>query len=91
MANIAKVKNAEEVPTIINSIRIGKTVYVPGSEDELAKVMSKDQVERLTASGHIFGFGSPAPVEEEEVEVEGDDETGSGKRGRKPKDAPPAE
>ncbi len=45
---------------IIGSVRIGKTVFVAGQEDELAAVLSANDVERLTARGVISGFSAKA-------------------------------
>jgi len=83
MAKFAETNNVAEVPTIVGSVRINKTVYGPGSEAALAKVLTKDQVKRLTKAQVIFGFGAKAETEEAE-----DD---SLKRGRKPKGDPEGE
>jgi hypothetical protein len=80
MANFAETNNAAEVPTIIGSVRINKTVYGPGSEEALAKVLTKDQAKRLTKAQVIFGFGAKAETEETDDDAP--------KRGRKPKGDP---
>src|SRR5688572_626231 len=41
--------------TIIRGVRLGTTTYVPGMEGELAKVLSPEEAERLSAKGYLSG------------------------------------
>lgn len=56
---------AKETRKINQGVRIGKTVFVEGMEDELAKALSEKDVQRLTEKGHIEGF---VKVKEEKPE-----------------------
>lgn len=55
--------------TIHSSVRHGATVYTPGMEDELHKVLDKGSISRLTDAGVISGFGAKAHVEEVPAET----------------------
>ena len=49
---------------IHSGVRHGGTTYTEGMEDELAEVMSADQLQRLTDKGSISGnWGLPAEAE----------------------------
>lgn len=49
---------------IIRGVRLGTTTYVPGQEDELDKLLSADEVKRLSDKGYIQGkwSGTAAPA-----------------------------
>ena len=47
---------AKDLRKIYSGVRIGKTVFVEGMEDELEKVLSAADAQRLTEKGHIEGF-----------------------------------
>ena len=51
---------------IFGAVRVGDIVYQAGQEEQLAKVLSADQIERLTAEGVIAGFSSRAGKSEAE-------------------------
>lgn len=50
---------------INHGVRIGVKVYTEGMEDELASVLSKNDIQRLTDKGSLEGFAekSETPVE----------------------------
>lgn len=45
---------------IIRGVRLGTTTYVPGMEDELDKLLSADEVKRLSDKKYIEGKWSGA-------------------------------
>jgi hypothetical protein len=63
---------AKENPKITGSVRINRTTFVAGQEEELAKVASPEQLARLQQKGAISGFSSKAEaVVDDAVIIEG--------------------
>lgn len=76
---------AKEQMSIVRSVRIGGLVYVPGMEDDLKKIATPEQLERLSEKGAITGdISKPkAPAKEAENEqTDGGDKTTGGSAGK---------
>lgn len=74
---------AKEAKQITSTVRMGQTVYRAGQEDDLAKVLTKDDVARLTEKGIISGFGATVKTEapaEETADATADEAKGSKKK-----------
>lgn len=57
---------------ILGGVNIGGTVYVPGSEDALSKVITQSQIDHLTDQGAIVGDWKAGAKEEPAKEAEKD-------------------
>lgn len=40
---------------IVRGVRAGTTTYVPGMEEELSKVLTQEEADRLMEKGHLAG------------------------------------